>query len=139
MPFYEDVAAIAVGHNNTAGLALISSLVIAGKPLLEPFTVGAFSRGERRFKANGAPYVSGSKSKIFVSFMTLPQYTAVRDTYEGEVTVHGMLENTATHDFNANLWFEEIADYEPANVASEELGWSVVGIKWNFNKVTVIP
>lgn len=139
MPEYDDVTAIAVGNNNVAGLTLVSSIVSDGRNLLAPFTPAAFSRGERRFKANGVPYVSGDQAKSWLSFMSLNQYTDIRDTYAGLVTVHGWLENTEEVNFNASLWFEEIGDYDPINVADEDIGWAVLAIKWNFTKVVVIP
>lgn len=139
MPEYNDISKIAVGNDNTGGLALVSSLSTGGHNFLPPFTPAAYSRGERRFKTNGVPYVSGSKTKTWQSFMSLAQYTYIRDTYEGLVTAHGWLENTTAYDFNAALWFEEIGAYEPLNVASEDIGWAVLAIKWNFTKVRVIP
>ena len=139
MPEYDDITAIAVGNDNVAGLALVSSIVSDGRNMLAPLTPARYSRGERRFKANGVPYVTGDQSKFWVSYMSLGQYTDMRDTYEGLVTVHGWLENTTEEDFNAVLWFEEIGTYDPINIAEQDIGWAVLAIKWNFGKVVIIP
>ena len=139
MSEYADTAAIAAGNNNVAGLALVSSIVADGRALLPPFYPANYSRGEQRFTTDGAPYVSGQKTKIWVSFMSLGQYTYVRDTYQGYVTAHGWLENTTEHDYNATLSFEETSAYEPINVASDNIGWAILGVKWSFKKIVIIP
>lgn len=137
---YDDITAIATGHDNTAGLTLVSSLTVEGIAMLPPLTFGGYRRGERRFKANGVPYYSGFKSKTFVSFMTAAQYTYMRETYEGLVTVHSWLEDDQTeYDYNAVLWFEELADHDPVNVATQGIGWSVPNVKWNLSRIEVIP
>jgi hypothetical protein len=139
MPEYDDISAIASGFDAVGSLALISSLSVGGVFFLPPLTVGAYSRGERRFKANGVPYVSGAKTKTLQSFMTLAQYTYIRDTFTGEVTMHTWLENTTAYDYNAVLWFEEVGVYEPINVASDDLGWAALAIKWNLTNIEIIP
>lgn len=136
---YDDITSIAVGHSNTGGLALITSLSAGGVALLPVLSFGMYSRGERKFKANGVPYYSGEKSKHFLSFLTAAQYTYIRDTYSGNVTVHSWLENTTAYTYNAVLWFEEVEDYEGANIADYGLGWSLPNVKWNLNAVQVIP
>jgi hypothetical protein len=138
MTLYDDITKIASGHDNTAGLTLVSALSVGGLAFLPPFTPTNYSRGQRRFTASGTPYVSGKKTKAWQSFMSLAQYTYARDTYEGDVTAYGWLENTTAYNFNAVLWFEEIADYEPINVASDGIGWAVLAVKWNFMDVQVI-
>lgn len=139
MTLYDDIAKIAAGNNNTAGLVLISSITNDGHNLLAPFTPANYTRGERRFKANGVPYVSGDKTKTLQSFMTLNQYTYMRDTYEGLVTMHTWLENTTAYDYNAVLWFEEIGAYEPFNPGEAGYGWAVLAVKWNLTKIVVLP
>lgn len=139
MPEYEDLTAIAVNKNNTAGLALVSSLTADGRHFLAPKTAGDYRRGETQFKINGLAYTSGVKTKVWRSAMSLGQYTFIRDAYTGFVTAQSWLENTTLETFNAALSFKEIADYEVVNVLTPDIGWAVIAVEWLFLDVVVIP
>lgn len=137
MPYYEDVTSIAVGHNNTGGLALVTSITVGGIPLERPFVFTGFSRGQTRYTPLSTAYTSGKKSKRWIQPMTLAQYTYVRDTYSGLVTAHSYLESTE-EDFNAALSFKESSEYEAKDILTRDLGWGYMAIEWQFMNVVVI-
>lgn len=138
MPYYDDTASIAIGHNNVGGLTLVTEITVGGIPLERPFVVASFSRGQTRFTSLGTAYVAGKKTKRWISVMTLDQYTAVRDTYTGLVTARSFLENTTVEDFNAALSFKETSEYDPKQILTRDLGWGIMAVEWLYNDVQVI-
>lgn len=137
MPELTTDTQIAVGNNNAAGLALVTSLSASGIPFLEPQSISKQSRGELRIKANGAPDYSGYKRIEWVSgLLWLPQWAYLRANYEGLVTIKTPFEGTTWSTFNAVLTLGNIEDYELVN--ETQYGWAIRNFVWRFSRVEAI-
>lgn len=137
MPELTVESKIAAGNNNTAGLALITSLSASSIPFLEPLSINKSTYGELRVKANGAPNYSGYKSITWVSgLLWLPQFAYLRANYEGLVTIRSPFEGVTWANYNAILTLGSIDQYELVNEA--QYGWAIKDFKWVFSKVQTI-
>ena len=137
MTLYVIEASIAAGHNNAAGLALVTSLTVSSIPFLEVYAPAQYSRGERRVKANGASDRTGYPSKEWTSgLLWLPQWEYLRANYEGAVTIRTWTGSTTYANFNAYLDLDDPDEYEPDNTT--EYGHALPLFKWRFRKLVAL-
>lgn len=137
MPFYTIEAQIAPGHNNAAGLALVTSLSVSSIPFVEVFTAGQYTRGEPRIKATGAPARTGFPAKEWTSgLLWLPQWEYLVANYEGAVTIRTWTGGTSYANYNAYLSIDDQSEYETANEV--EYGHALVNFIWRFTKLVAI-
>lgn len=131
-------AQIAPGHNNVAGLTLLTSLAADSVPFIEVYTVGDYSRGEKKVKASGRPAFSGFNSKQWTSgLLWLPQWNLLANSYQGDVTVRTWTSGTSYANYNAILDFDEQIDLD--FVHETEYGHAARDFVWRFTNLTLIP
>lgn len=137
MTFYTIEAKIAAGHDNAAGLALVTSLSASSIPFIEVFTPGQFTRGLLRTKANGASDRTGFPAKEWISgLLWLPQWEYLVANYEGAVTIRTWTGGTSYANYNAYLTIDDPSEYETDN--ETEFGHAYLNFKWRFTKLVAI-
>lgn len=132
-------ARIAAGHNNVAGLALVSSLVASGIPFVEPleYPADSYGRGTPRVMTTGVRRFEGYPVRRWVSgLLWLPQYDMLRTTYEGLVTVRTRLYGTGYANYNAVLWLPEMDELEVVN--ESRYGQALREFVWTFARLEAI-
>lgn len=109
MASFTPLQAIAAGHNNAAGLTLVSSLTDAnGVKLVMPRAVPFTQEGELAIRANGSPAYRGFDSQDWeFSVLLLTQYYLLRNTYTGLVTVKLSINGSTFANYNASAWIDE--------------------------------
>ena len=133
-------ARIASGHNNVAGLQLITSLSAGGVAFLEPWEHPADSwrRGVRRLTLAGTARREGFPAVRWRSgLLWLPQYQLLANTYEGRVTVRTRALGGAYANYNATLLLPDAADFELVNETQH--GVALVDFVWEFVRLEAIP
>jgi hypothetical protein len=138
MPEYAIEAKIAVGANNVAGLALVTSLTASSIPFLEVSTPAGYARGEKRFKANGTTGFAGFNTKRWTSsLLWLPQWELLAATYQGPVTIRTWLSGVTYANYSALLDFDEQDQFDPVNTTA--YGWALPDFTWRFTDLVLIP
>lgn len=137
MPLLTVETSIAAGHDNAAGLALVTSLSASSIPFLDLQSIGRVTRGNLRVMANGAPDYDGFKSiEWVVGLLWLPQFAYLRANYEGPVTIRSPFEGVTWANYNAILTIGNISDYEAVNEV--QYGWAIKDFVYRFTKVQAI-
>lgn len=132
MPEYTLDEKIAVGWNNAAGLALVSSLSASSIPFLDVLTAGDYEEGEERYKANGTTGYAGYPSLIWTSgLLWLPQWYYLRTTFAGRVTIRTWTSSTTYANFNATLRVPQMRRFE--RVPETRYGWALKNFTWEFS------
>lgn len=131
---------IAVGHNNAAGLTLVTSLTDSnGVTFLMPRGLPYRSRGEKRPTLLQTIKRAGQNSTRWVSSgMTLAQYKKIIDTYEGLVTIRIALSTTTFANYNATLYMPDESELEYVYLKGHVLisgftGPGYINVPWYFN------
>lgn len=138
MTLYTIEAKIAVGANNVAGLALVTSLTAGSIPFEEVQTPARYSRGEKRMKANGrADYTGFSAKQWTSSLLWLPQWELLASTYQRDVTIRTWLGGVTYANYSALLDFDELDEFEP--IPTVEYGWAIPNFTWRFTDLVLIP
>jgi hypothetical protein len=100
---------IAAGHNNAAGLTLVSSLTDAnGVKLVMPRALPFTEQGQLIVRPNASPAYRGNDTQDWeFSVLLLTQYYLLRTTYTGLVTVKVCIDGSTFADYNASAWIDE--------------------------------
>jgi hypothetical protein len=110
---------IATGWNNEAGYTNIEDIAVTGAtPVYAGVShymvnaLGGYRRGEPRFDIAGGKSYAGRKRKVWVqTIMTHLAFEHLKDTFEGQVTVHTPTSDPTTfEDWNAYLSLPEEAE-----------------------------
>jgi len=117
---------LASGHNNAGSLTAITSITDGTLALIEPQGLPFYTRGIRRYRADGNVNRAGVKSSALVfSYMTVSQYAYLKANYEGLVTVRLALGSTTFANYNATLVLPEFSESEYLLIDSyETVGFS---------------
>ena len=136
---YVSEAKIAVGHNNVAGLQLVSSISVGGQPLYAPVTIGTYSGGVRRYLCSGRPQLVGLRRIDWRSYVSVAQYEYLRTTYAGAsgVTVRSTAYGLGWSNYNAYVWFDEPAELEAIWTAGGPMEVAAYLLTWHFTIVGV--
>lgn len=137
MPFLTVETQIAAGHNNTAGLTLVSSLTASGVPFVEPMTIGRATRGNPRTKANGTVSFDGYRSTSWVSgILWLVQYEYLLTNLEGRVTIRTTNTGVTWANYNAILTLPSLSEVEVVN--ETQYGHAIKDFVWQFTRLEAL-
>lgn len=138
-------AQIASGHNNTAGLTLVTSLQDANNVNFVKVRGWPFRRrGQRIVRGDGTTAFVGYESVQWVSSgMTIAQYAYVLANLEGLVTIKHPLTSVSYTNYNAILTMPderdmEWGDFASKNGVSDFTGPGYRDVVWNFTRVEAI-
>jgi hypothetical protein len=129
--------AIAPGNNNTAGLLVVTSIMVAGVPCWNVQGVGQYDPGEERVYADGSRGDVGEGFLRWLSTrMTWAQYEYILSTIlngrrSGPVTARTRLNGSAYVTCNAWLTM-------PKTIDLERVSGSYLNVNWTFTRVKVI-
>jgi hypothetical protein len=136
---------IAAGNNNAAGLALINTLTDGnGIKFVMPRALPGQRRGARRKQLNGATTFIGKNSVVMISsVMTVLQYQAVLDTYEGLITIRLALDGITYANYNASLVMPDEVDltYIPniTRISNQgDCGPGYSGVEWTVTDLVAL-
>lgn len=135
---------IAVGNNNAAGLALVTSLSDTNSISFQEIqhSLREQSRGLRVYRANGTAGRQGHDWVHWYSPVLLAQYEYLKDTYEGLVTVKTAFYSETFANYNAVLTLPDFNELDAVmfNAAGNDNTFVGVGywLKWWFTKVVAI-
>ena len=114
---------LAAGHNNAAGLTLVTAITDGTNRLIEPQVYGNLTRGVRRVRANGATSFAGFPSIEWrFGYLTVGQWNYLYSTYEngaatkGLVTVRLAIYGTTFANYNAVISLQDPIEMEFANL-----------------------
>lgn len=109
MPSFTPNYQIAAGHDNAGGLTAVSSLTDANSvSLVMPRAIPYHEAGELVIRTNASPAYRGYDSQDWeFSVLLLAQYTLLRNTYTGLVTVKTTLDGATFANYNASAWIDE--------------------------------
>lgn len=107
---------IAVGHDNVAGLTLITSITDGADLFVEPQALGTFNLGLGQIGSDGSLVFQGFASLIWNMTMTTRQYVYWRTTYagggySGNVTIRTTTERSDTYaNYDAVMLIPQVSE-----------------------------
>jgi hypothetical protein len=131
---------IAVGNNNAAGLALVTSLIANSVPFFEVTSLARWQRGQPAFTTIGTKVYSGFASVAWESsFVTLQQWEYLKDTYEGLVTIKTLTDDDDTYaNYNAILNIGDLTDYTDNLFWHTVYGKGIQDFRWIFTRLVAL-